>query len=124
MKIAKATETKEKKMAEKMTRKELFVRIKNEMSNDPAVVEMCDKYIAALSKPRKPKANPEVGERQAAVASYLADVTEPVTQAMVGEALGIKPGQAGYALRALAEQGIATLVEGKKSDPKAYVLAR
>ena len=111
-------------MAEKITRKELLIRIKNELSEDPAVVEMCDKYIAALSKPRKPKANPEVGERQAAVATFMESVTEPVTQAMVGEALGIKPGQAGYALRALAGAGIVRLVEGKKSDPKAYEFVR
>ena len=44
---------KEKKMAEKITRKDLFARIAETMKDDHEVVEMCEKYIAQLSKPRR-----------------------------------------------------------------------
>ncbi len=107
------------------TRKELFNRIAVEMANDPEVVAMCEKYIAALSKPRPRKANPEVAERQAAIATWLSEQgDEGFTQAEVGEALGMKPAQAGFALRALVESGIAYVLEGKKSDPKRYGFVR
>lgn len=45
-------------MAEtKATRKELFTRIAETMANDQEVVEMCEKYIEQLSRPRKKKVN-------------------------------------------------------------------
>ena len=108
------------------TRKELFNRIAVEMADDPEVVAMCEKYIAALSKPRPRKANPEVTERQATIATWLSEQGEGLgfTQAEVGEALGMKPAQAGFALRALVESGIAYVLEGKKSDPKRYGFVR
>jgi len=112
-------------MAEaKVTRKELFARVKEVMSDDPEVVEMCDKYIASLSKPRKKTENPEMAEWRSGVATWLSEQDSPVSQAVAGEALGVSPQKAGAALRWLVGEGIAVVVEGeKKSDPKMYAIA-
>lgn len=110
----------------KVTRKDLFARIREAMSNDAEVVEMCDKYIAQLSKPRK-KSNAEVeamSNWRQCVLTWLAEQEEPVTQAIAGEALEVTPAKAGAALRWLVGEGYAVVVDtGNKKDPKHYALA-
>lgn len=112
-------------MAEvKITKKDLFARIAETMKDDPAVVEMCEKYIAQLSKPRTRKPNQELMDFRGNVAAWLSEQTEPVTQTIAGEALGVSGAKAGAALRWLVGEGVAAVAEpAKKSDPKAYVIA-
>lgn len=67
-------------MAEtKVTRKDLFARIKETMANDPEVVEMCEKYIAQLEKPRKKKVNQDFLDLAAAIATHLQETGEKMT---------------------------------------------
>lgn len=57
----------------KVTRKDLFARIAEAMADDREVVEMCNKYIEQLSKPRKRKVN----EQFIALADQVAGMMEP-----------------------------------------------
>ena len=109
-------------MAEgKVTRKELFARIAEVMADDAEVVEMCDKYIAQLSKPRKAKVKPEVEGRRAAVATWLSEQTEPVTRAIAGDALGMTGPQAGAALNWLVAEGqVVAFDNGKAAKTYAW----
>lgn len=67
-------------MAEtKSTRKEMFARIIDRMADDKEVVEMCEKYLEQLNKPRKKKVNEDMVAIGNEVIGYLNTVDEPVT---------------------------------------------
>lgn len=111
-------------MAEKITRKDLFARIAETMADDPQVVEMCEKYIAQLSKPRVHKTKPEVIEFRAAVADYIANAEEPLTNKEVAAYFEVSAQKAAAALRWLVGNGNVVRIEGeKKNDPATFVLA-
>lgn len=111
-------------MAEKITRKDLFTRIAEIMKDDHEVVEMCEKYIAQLSKPRVHKTKPEVVEFRAAVATYLANAEEPKTNKELATELEVSPQKMAAALRWLVQNGNVIRTEGeKKSDPATFVIA-
>ena len=63
----------------KVTRKDLFKRIAETMSDDAEVVAMCEKYIAQLSVERKPKVKPEVEAFRAEVMNIMYELNHPVT---------------------------------------------
>ena len=111
-------------MADKITRKDLFARIAETMKDDPEVVAMCEKYIAQLSKPRVHKTKPEVVEFRAAVASYLADAEEPMTNKELATAMNVSAQKMAAALRWLVENGNVIRTDGeKKNDPAVFVIA-
>lgn len=111
-------------MAEKITRKDLFARIAETMHNDPEVVEMCEKYIAQLSKPRVHKTKPEVVEFRAALATYLGEAEGPLTNKELAGVFECSAQKMAAGLRHLVEQGIVTRIEGeKKNDPATFVIA-
>lgn len=113
-----------KKMAEKITRKDLFHRIAETMNDDPQVVEMCEKYIKQLSKPRVHKTKPEVVEFRGAVATYLSDAEGPLTNKELSGALGVSHQKMAAALRWLVGEGIVIRTEGEgKNDPATFVIA-
>lgn len=109
-------------MAEKITRKDLFARIAETMKDDPEVVEMCEKYIAQLSKPRVHKTKPEVVEFRATVASYLAEAEEPMTNKELAAAFECSSQKMAAALRYLEREGLVSRTEGtRKNDPATFV---
>lgn len=111
-------------MAEKITRKDLFVRIAETMNDDPQVVEMCEKYINQLSKPRVHKTKPEVVEFRQAVASYLADAEGPKTNKELAGELGVSAQKMAAALRWLVGEGHVIRTDGeKRNDPATFVIA-
>lgn len=111
-------------MAEKITRKDLFARIANAMSDDPQVVEMCEKYIAQLSKPRVHKTKPEVVEFRAAVADYLSNAEGPLTNKELAAQFNCSAQKMAAALRWLVGNGNVIRTEGeKKNDPATFVIA-
>jgi hypothetical protein len=113
-----------KKMAEKITRKDLFARIAETMNDDAEVVAMCEKYIAQLSKPRVHKTKPEVVEFREAVAEYLAGAEGPLTNKELSGALGVSHQKMAAALRWLVGEGRVIRTEGEgKSDPATFVIA-
>lgn len=89
-----------------------------------AIAFLQDRAEKAKSKPRERKANPEVEEFRAGVASFLAEQTEPMTAKMVAEALGVSTQKASAALRFLADNGVAVATAGEKArDAKTYAIA-
>ena len=61
-------------MAEtKATQKELFARIMEAMADDPQVVELCEKNIERLSRPRKKKVTEEMMNLGAEVTTYMSE---------------------------------------------------
>lgn len=112
-------------MAEKkITRKDLFVRIAEEMAHDAEVVEMCNKYIEQLSKPRERKANPEVETFRAAVLEMLQGAAGPMTNKEIAAEMAVSTQKSAAALRNLVERGAVIRTEGeKKSDPATFVAA-
>ena len=112
-------------MAEiKVTRKDLFARIAEEMAHDAEVVAMCEKYIAQLSKKRERKANPEVEEFRASLASFLANAEGPMTNKEIAAAMGVSTQKSAAGLRYLVEKGLVIRTDGeKKSDPAIFVIA-
>lgn len=107
-------------MAEtKATRKELFERIVNAMADDPEVVEMAEKYIAQLSKPRKKTENKEAAEFRATVATWLSEHEGAFTNAEMAEAFGVSAQKMSAALRRLVADDIVIRVEpeDKKGKP-------
>lgn len=60
----------------KVTRKELFARIANVMSDDEDVVAMCQKYIEQLSKKYEPKTKPETEQFCENVLQTLVQLTK------------------------------------------------
>ena len=112
-------------MAEKkITRKELFERIANVMADDPEVVEMAEKYIAQLSKPRKKSENKEAAEFRAAVATWLADHEGAYTLAEIAADMGVSWQKVSAAVRRLVDEGAAVRVEPEnKKDKVAFTVA-
>ena len=112
-------------MAEvKITRKDIFARIAERCADDPEIVELCEKQIAQLSKPRKPRENTEAIEFAAAVADVMAEFGEPVTNKMLAERCECSPQKMAAALRRLVNEGAVIRTDGEKSkDPAVFVLA-
>ncbi len=116
-------------MAEKkITRKELFARIAEVMADDPEVKELCEKEIARLSKPRKPRENKDAIEFAAGVATFLSEQEQPLTNGKIAMALsnGAQKGEEGYvsfqkvaaAIRRLEGEGAVIRHKGEKSKDK------
>lgn len=107
-------------MAEtKATRKELFKRIIEVMADDPEVVEMAEKYIAQLTKPRKKTENKEAAAFRAAVATWLSEHEGAYTNAELTEAMGVSAQKMSAALRRLVADDVVIRVEpeDKKGKP-------
>lgn len=112
-------------MAEtKATRKELFERIIEVMADDPEVVEMAEKYITQLTKPRKKTENKEAAAFRAAVATWLSEHEGAYTNAEMAEAMGVSAQKMSAALRRLVADDVVIRVEpeDKKGKP-AFTLA-
>lgn len=112
-------------MAEKkITRKELFERIANVMADDPEVVEMCEKCIAQLSKPRKKTENKETAEFRAAVATWLAEHEGAYTLTEIAADMDVSWQKVSAAVRRLVDEGAAIRVEPEnKKDKVAFTIA-
>lgn len=112
-------------MAEvKVTRKDIFARIAERCADDPEIVELCEKQIASLSKPRKPRENTEAIEFANAVATEMANMEGPVTNKQLAEICECSPQKMSAALRRLVAEGAVIRTEGEKTkDPATFVLA-
>ena len=112
-------------MAEtKATRKELFERIINVIADDPEVVEMAEKYIAQLTKPRKKTENKEAAEFRATVATWLSEHEGAYTNSELAEAMGVSAQKMGAALRRLVADDVVIRIEGEgKNDKPTFTLA-
>lgn len=112
-------------MAEtKATRKELFERIINVMADDPEVVEMAEKYIAQLTKPRKKTENKEAAAFRAAVATWLSEHEGAYTNAELTEAMGVSAQKMSAALRYLVANDAVIRIEGEcKNDKPTFTIA-
>lgn len=112
-------------MAEtKATRKELFERIINVMADDPEVVEMAEKYIAQLTKPRKKTENKEAAAFRAAVATWLSEHEGAYTNAELTEAMGVSAQKMSAALRYLVANDAVIRIEGEcKNDKPTFTVA-
>ena len=106
-------------MAEtKATRKELFELAKTAVEGDvtltdeqvEALVEMFDKYIAQLAKPRKKTENKEAAEFRASVATWLSEHEGAYTNAAQ---------KMSSALRYLVAQDAVIRIEGEGKNAKA-----
>ena len=121
-------------MAEtKTTRKDLFVRIAETMANDPEVVEMCNKYIEQLTKPRKKKVNETFLALCGAIANHMQNGEAYTNKELVEWAnsnLGegedkISSQKMAAVMRHLAGVGTVVKETGEKaSDPAQYRLAQ
>ena len=103
----------------KATRKELFERIIDAMADDPEIVEMAEKYIAQLNKPRKKTTNPETAAFRAAVATWLSEHEGAYTNAELTEAMGVSAQKMSAALRYLVAQDAVIRIEGEGKNAKA-----
>lgn len=119
-------------MTEKVTRKELFELAKTAVEGDvtltdeqvEALVEMFDKYITQLSKPRKKTENKEATEFRAAVATWLSEHEGAYTNAELAEAMGVSSQKMAPALRRLVADDVVIRVEGKgKNNKPTFTLA-
>lgn len=112
-------------MAEvKVTHKDLFERIKEVMAHDAEVVEMAEKYIERLSKPRKPKVNQAALDFAAAVATHLSEVEGPITNKALAAEMEVSPQKMAAALKRLVESDTVIRIEGETTkDPATFVLA-
>lgn len=115
-------------MAEtKATRKELFELAKTAVEGDvtltdeqaEALVEMFDKYIAQLSKPRKKTENKEAAEFRASVATWLSEHEGAFTNAELTEAMGVSAQKMSSALRYLVANDVVIRIEGEGKNAKA-----
>lgn len=106
-------------MTEKATRKELFERIVTVMADDAEVVEMAEKYIAQLSKPRKKTENKEAAAFRAAVATWLSEHEGAYTNAELTEAMGVSAQKMSSALRYLVAEDVVIRIEGEGKNAKA-----
>lgn len=100
------------------TRKDLFTRIALVMADDAEVVEMCDKYIVQLSKPRTKKEKPEDIEFRSKVLTVLTNAEAPMTSTEIAEVLEVKFQKVGPAVRKLIEEGLAERIEPEKKSGK------
>lgn len=114
---------KEMIMTEKATRKELFARIAEAMADDQEVVEMCNKYIEQLSKPRKKAVNKEAEEFAAALATHMAEVAAPMTISELAEQMGVAWQKVSAALKRLIGQDAVIKIEGEGKAKATYVIA-
>lgn len=116
-------------MAEKkITRKELFARIAEVMADDPEVKELCEKEIARLSKPRKPRENKAAIAFAEDVFAYLVSADGPLTNGEIAAGLskGAEKGEDGYvsfqkvaaAIRRLEGEGRVARIKGEKAKDK------
>lgn len=106
-------------MAEtKATRKELFERIISVMADDPEVVEMAEKYVAQLTKPRKKTENKEAAEFRATVATWLSEHEGAYTNAELAEAMGVSAQKMSAALRRLVADDVVVRIEGEGKNAK------
>ena len=112
-------------MAEvKVTRKDIFARIAERCADDPEIVELCEKQIAQLSKPRKPRENTEAIEFAAAVATELTSVDGPITNKEMAARMGVSPQKMSAAFRRLVAEGTVVRTDGEKAkDPATFMLA-
>lgn len=116
-------------MAEtKATRKELYVRIKEVMADDPEVVELCDKQLEQLNRPRKKKVNGEMVAIGAAVAEHLVGMEAQTNKELYtwyneGAAEPISSQKMAAVMRHLVGEGkVEKIVGDKASDPVKYAL--
>lgn len=113
----------------KVTRKDLFARIAETMSEDAEVVAMCEKYIAQLSRKRPAKVKPEVEEFRGVVKGILENQEEAVTNKQMCEFYRVEHGEVSAqkmaaALRWLVANGLATCQEPEtKNGVKTYLAA-
>lgn len=116
-------------MAEKkITRKELFARIAEVMADDAEVRELCEKEIARLSRPRKPRENKAAIAFAEVVAEFLENAEEPLTNGDIAGALsgGAQKGEEGYvsfqkvaaAIRRLEGEDRVVRIKGEKAKDK------
>lgn len=116
-------------MAEKkVTRKELFARIAEVMADDAEVKELCEKEIARLSKPRKPRENKAAIAFAETVHEYLRGVDGPLTNGEIAAGLsnGAEKGEDGYvsfqkvaaAIRRLETEERVVRIKGEKAKDK------
>jgi hypothetical protein len=106
------------------TKKELFERIIETMDEDAEVVEMCEKYIEALSAPRKKTVNKAAEEFAAGVATWMSEHEGPHTLKEVAEDLDVSWQKINAAMTRLIHQEVVVSIPGEKSkDPKMFVLA-
>lgn len=120
-------------MAEtKATRKELFELAKTAVEGDitltdaqaEVLVEMFDKYIAQLSKPRKKTENKEAAEFRASVATWLSEHEGAYTNAELTAAMGVSAQKMSAALRRLAADDVVIRIEGEgKNDKATFTIA-
>lgn len=116
---------------EKVTRKELYARIAEAMANDPEVVELCNKQIEALSRPRKKKVSQENLDLAAAVATHLSNGGDYTNKELVewintdtDEENRISSQKMAAIMRHLVGMGTVIKMTGEKpSDPAVYKLA-
>lgn len=99
----------------KMTRKEMFELIAETMSDNQEVVEMCGKYIAQLSKPRKTKAAIAADEFAAAIGTWMAENPGPHTNKEIATTFEVSGQKVTGALRKLREMGAVTMIAPEKS---------
>lgn len=116
-------------MAEtKATRKELYARIKEVMANDPEVVELCDKQLETLNRPRKKKVNEEmvaIGEQVAVHLVGMEPQTNKELYTWYNEIAddAISSQKMAAAMRYLVGIGKVNKIVGEKtSDPVKYEL--
>lgn len=110
-------------MTEKTTRKELFERIAETMADDVEVVEMCEKYIAQLTKPRKKSVNKEALEFDAALATFMSEAEAPMRMSELAEAMGVAWQKVSASLKRMEANGTVKRceVEGEKKPVFALV---
>lgn len=112
---------------QKFTRKDLFNRIIDAMSEDAEVVAMCEKYIEQLSKPRVVKIKPEQEEFRAEVLELLKTFEDGATNKEMCERYRdnggeVTPQKMSGALRWLVSNGDAqTLEVATRNDAKIYI---
>lgn len=95
-----------------------------EFSTADAIAFLEERAEKAKSKPRAHKTNSEVEEFRVNVSAFMQDQNDAMTAKMVAEALKVSTQKASAALRYLANEGILTVTEGKKSkDAKSYKMA-
>ena len=116
----------------KVTRKDLFARIAETMADDREVVEMCEKYIEQLSKPRKKKVNEvfialtnQVAEMMAAGTEYTnKELVEKYNTEVADEGEAVSSQKMAAVMRHLVGEGkVEKIAPEKASDPARYTLA-
>ena len=109
-------------MAEKMTQKEMFAHIAEALAGDAQVVEFCEKKIAQLSKPRKPRVNSEAIAFAEDVYATLKEAEVPATNMELAQSFEVSSQKMAAALRRLVEEGKVIRQEGEKAKDKPVYL--